>query len=60
MTQKILQLLGFKQKKHSISEFLTSSSLKEKQAFLGNIIEGVNEDQRRIIDKAKHKNPSKF
>ncbi len=55
MIQKILAFFGFKQKKQpsSIYEFMTNTSKKEKEEFLGRIIEQVNEDQRKVIEKAK-------
>ncbi len=51
--KKILQFFGQKPKKQSISEFLTTTSKKEKEEFLGHIIEQVNEDQRKVIEDAK-------
>ena len=53
MTQKILQFLGFKQKKQSISDFLHSASDAEKLEFLGQVVQQVNEDQRAVIEKSK-------
>ena len=55
MIQKILAFFGVKQKKQpsSIYEFMTNTSKKEKEEFLGRIIEQVNEDQRKVIEKAK-------
>lgn len=55
MIKKMLELLGFKQKKQSgLYEFMTSASKEEKEVFLGHVIEQVNEDQRKIIEDANH------
>jgi len=52
--QKIRDFFGYKAKKQfSLHELLTPESTPEKEAFLGRIIERVNEDQRDVIEKAK-------
>lgn len=58
---KIQELFGFKPKAQSaLYDFMTSASNEEKQAFLGRIVEGVNEDQRTTIEKAKSIKTSKL
>ncbi len=57
--QKIREFFGHKPKKQlSLHELITSASTPEKEAFLGRIIERVNEDQRRVIEAAKDIKPS--